>query len=163
MIHLPLVIIRECLSVPSLSTYYLCRFSSFSKRRPAVGAPAGGPSTLFPSDLPGEWQRPRHHLQGVSEHHLCGGQDPPACGQVCHLQRSYGGLHTHTSWVLSHSNGSVSQTVIPLCITVVSMLCITRPEVGKLFDWGVTVSSKNWQEGLEQKQIDVFVIHLIGE
>lgn len=129
LIHSPPVIIPECLFVclfaPSLLTY-LCRFSTVSKCGPAVGAPEGGSSALFPSDLPGEWQRPRHSLQGVSERHLCGGQDPPTCGQVCNLQWSYGRLRKQTSRVLCQANGSSSQTHPP-CVShqaVVSMACV---------------------------------------
>lgn len=68
------------------------RFPSIPQPHAAIGAPRGGPSALFPSHLTREWQCPCYQLQGVSEPHLCGGQDSPARGEVWGLQWSYGRL-----------------------------------------------------------------------
>lgn len=67
-----------------------CRLPSISQPNSALGAPRGGPSSLFTFNLPREWQRSCYQLQGVSEPDLCGRQDPPARGEVWGLQWSYG-------------------------------------------------------------------------
>lgn len=66
-----------------LSVY---RLPPVPEPEPALRAPGGGPSSLLPPHLPGERQRPRHQLQGVSEPHFSGGKDPPARGEVWSLQ-----------------------------------------------------------------------------
>lgn len=81
--------IRHSYPLPSLS-HSPCRLPSVPQPDSALGAPRGGPSALLPSHLSREWQRPCYHLQGVSEPDLCGGKDPPACGEVRGLQWSYG-------------------------------------------------------------------------
>lgn len=48
------------------------------------------PAPLLPSGQPGQQQRSRHQLPGLPKHHISGGQDTPACGQVQFMQRSYG-------------------------------------------------------------------------
>lgn len=76
-------------SFPSLSPA-LCRLPSVPQPHSALSAPRGGPSALLPSYLPREWQCSCNQLPGVSEPDLCGGKDPPACGEVRGLQWSYG-------------------------------------------------------------------------
>lgn len=91
--NLPLTILCHC-------SYYFCIHHFFplslslSLLRPlsipqpnsTLGALRGGPSAILPSHFPRKRQCPSYHLQGLSEPHLCGGQDPPTCGEVWGLQ-----------------------------------------------------------------------------
>lgn len=44
---------------------------------------------LLPAGQPGQQQRSSHQLSGLSQRHICGGQDAPTCGEVRHMQRSH--------------------------------------------------------------------------
>lgn len=70
----------------------LLRPLSIPQPNSTLGALRRGPSALLSSHFPRKRQCPSYHLQGVSEPHLCGGQDPPTCGEMWGLQWSYGGF-----------------------------------------------------------------------
>lgn len=57
---------------------------------PQLGGTRWASTTLLTAGQPRQQQRSGHQLPGLSERHICGGQDAPACGEVQHLQRSYG-------------------------------------------------------------------------
>lgn len=56
---------------------------------PHLGGARGASAAILPAGQPGQRQRSRRQLPGLSERHICGGQDAPACGQVRHMQRGH--------------------------------------------------------------------------
>lgn len=77
---------------------------------------SGRPSAaLLPAGQPRQQQRSSHQLQGLSDCHICGGQDAPACGEVQHMQRGHGeystaGGHWHRRVSVTGPVGLTSNT-----------------------------------------------------
>lgn len=144
-LHLSLLLLRLYSSVfPFLVSPNMFRLPSVPQPNPALGTPRGGSSTLLPAHLPGEWQRPRYQLQGVSEPDLCGGKDPPTRGKVWGLQWSYGRFpeefvcpgvtrtqSVYTVWCMQHTHGKILEQypLLKGCFTQMRKMFSHRPLV----------------------------------
>jgi len=67
---------------PFLLVVLLCRFRAV----PQFSGTRRTSASVLPTGQPGQQQRSGHQLPGLSERHICGGQNAPACGEVQHLQ-----------------------------------------------------------------------------
>lgn len=72
-----------------LALFFKCLSAFRSGIIPHLGGARRASSAILAAGQPGQQQRSSHQLSGLSERHICGGQDAPACGQVQHMQRGH--------------------------------------------------------------------------
>lgn len=72
-----------------LALFFKCLSAFRSGIIPHLGGARWASTAILAAGQPGQRQRSCHQLSGLSERHICGGQDAPACGQVRHMQRGH--------------------------------------------------------------------------